>query len=146
MNKARWLLFFALAVALVAGVSCYLGSCFMHAFCSRKGDAHEWIHQQLNISAEEEKGLESYEKSFAEKKKHYEEVIRLTNMELAQAILESQGDSPQVTAALEKILKNQGELQKATLEHVFEMKTALSPEKYQKLLDLTANALYQSQF
>ena len=66
-------------------------------------------------------------------------------MELAQAILEDQGDSPKVAEILEKIHQSHGELQKVTLKHVFEMKKVLSPEQYKKLLDLTADALYQSQ-
>lgn len=145
MNKIRSLFFFALAVVLIAGASCYLGSRLMHTFCSHRGDAHEWIHQQLVITPEQEKALEPYEQSFKEKKKHYSEQIHLENMELAEAILDHQGDSPQVSAALEKIHKSQGELQKATIEHVFEMKNVLNPEQYKKLLDLTVDALYQVQ-
>ena len=64
-------------------------------------------------------------------------------MELAQAILQDKDNSPRVTVAIEKIQQAQGALQKATLQHVFEMKEALTPEQYQKLLNLTANALYQ---
>ncbi len=145
MNKIRLLFFFVLAVVLVAGASCYLGSRFMNSFCSRTVDAHEWIHQQLNITAEQEEALEPCERLFAENKKHYSELIRIANMELAQAILEDQGDSPKVAEILEKIHQSHGELQKVTLKHVFEMKKVLSPEQYKKLLDLTADALYQSQ-
>lgn len=145
MNKIRLFFFFCLAVAVIAGASGYLGSRFMNSFYSRKEDAHEWIHQQLNITAEQEMVLEPCERSFAEKKKHYSEQVRLANMELAQAILEDQGNSPKVSESLEKIHQSHGELQKATLEHVFEMKKALSPEQYKKLLDLTADALYQIQ-
>ena len=34
-----------------------------------------------------------------------------------------------------------GELQMLTIQHILEMKEALSPEQYQKLLNLTADAL-----
>jgi Spy/CpxP family protein refolding chaperone len=64
-------------------------------------------------------------------------------MELAQAILADKSDSPRVQSAIAKIHDAQGELQQATMRHVFEMKPVLAPEQYEKLLNLTANALYE---
>ena len=46
-----------------------------------------------------------------------------------------------VSTAVERIHDAQGELQEATIEHVFEMKGVLTPEQYQKLLNLTADEL-----
>lgn len=109
-------------------------------------DAHDWIHEQLVITEDQEKALEISEKKFIENKKHYIEVIRLANKELAEAILEDKEYSLRVKNAVEKIQETQGELQKATLEHLFEMKAALTEEQYQKLLNLTANALYQMEY
>jgi len=42
-----------------------------------------------------------------------------------------------------RVLANSEKLQEATLEHVFEMKEVLTPEQYQKLLNLTADELNQ---
>lgn len=38
-----------------------------------------------------------------------------------------------------------GDLQKATLDHVFEMKSVLTPEQYKMLLALTAEGLRRQQ-
>ena len=67
--------------------------------------------------------------------------IRRANKELAEAIKQDQADSPRVSAVVERIHHAQAELQKATIEHVFEMKGVLTPEQYQKLLNLTADEL-----
>jgi Spy/CpxP family protein refolding chaperone len=46
-----------------------------------------------------------------------------------------------VNAAIEKIHAAQGELQMVTIAHVFEMKAALTPEQWEELMKLTAQAL-----
>ncbi len=85
------------------------------------------------------------EQRYEDQKRHGNELINLANMELAQAILTDKGDSPRVRSAIAKIHEAQGELQNATVQHVFEMRVILRPEQYDKLLNLTANALYQVQ-
>lgn len=106
-------------------------------------DAHTWIHKHLALTPEQEQRLAPIEQRYDEQKKNYGELIRLANMELAQAILTDKDDSPRVKDAVEKIHEAQGQLQKATLAHVFEMKSVLNEQQYDKLLDLTANALFE---
>lgn len=144
MKHVHHLVLFLLLAAVVAAISCYTTSFVMRA--SKKSnaiEAHYWIHDQLKLTREQDQKLESTEKRFSEQKKHYNELIHIANMELAQAILQDKNNSPRVATAIKKIQQAQGALQKATLQHVFEMKEALTSEQYQKLLDSTANALYQ---
>lgn len=105
-------------------------------------DAHSWVHRQLAITPAQEQAIEAVEHRFAERKRDLLERIRLANMELGQAMLEAKAQSPQVTAAIRSIHDAQAELQQATIDHVFEMRAALRPDQYDKLLNLTANALY----
>ena len=132
-----------LAVAGVAFLACWVTGRYMqhHHATHEATEAHAWIHTQLSITAEQEKALEPIEQRFEEKKKHYSELMRIANKELAQAIVEDRADSPRVTAAVERIHHAMGELQKVTLQHIFEMKPVLTPEQYEKLLRLTAEAL-----
>ena len=109
----------------------------------RHADAHHWIHTQIGLTAEQENQLVPIEQRYDEQRRHWSELIRVANTELAQAVLADEGDSPRVRAALAKIQEAQGQLQDATLRHVFEMKPVLRPEQYSKLLNLTANALSQ---
>ena len=49
------------------------------------------------------------------------------NRELAAAIAASDGDTPQVQAAVDHFHAAMGDLQKATITHVFEMRSVLTP-------------------
>ena len=105
-------------------------------------DAHAWVHRQLDITPAQEQAIEAVEQRFALRKRDLMERIRLANMELGQAMLEAKAQSPQVATAIRSIHAAQAELQQATIDHVFEMRAALRPDQYDKLLNLTANALY----
>src|SRR6478736_5994373 len=113
-------------VALVAAGACYVSArVFGPLRPQTEVSGHEWIHKQLGLSPEEHKALEPIESKFAERKRNLMGEIRRANKELAEAIKQDQADSPRVSAAVERIHHAQGELQKATLEHVFGMKGVL---------------------
>jgi Spy/CpxP family protein refolding chaperone len=144
MRRVLPMLGLLLAVVAVAAGACFLTMRLTQDRASMShADAHLWIHTQLGLSDDQEKQLAPIEQRYDEQKKHFGELIRLANMELAQALLSDKDDSPRVKAAIAKIHQAQGELQDATLRHVFEMKPILRAEQYDKLLNLTANALYQ---
>jgi nickel and cobalt resistance protein CnrR len=142
VNKPLQLIAMLIVVALVAAAACYVSARMFGPLRPQPGvSGHEWIHKQLGLSPEEKKALEPIESKFAERKGNLSGEIRSANKELAEAIKQDQADSPRVSTAVERIHHAQGELQKATLEHVFEMKEVLTPEQYQKLLNLTADEL-----
>lgn len=143
MKKTFSLTFFLVVILLAASTSYFIQFYEKKTGTKSATEAHDWIHKQLQLTPEQEEKLKPIEKKWAEQKKHLTELMRLTNMELAQNILEDKTYSTKVATAVEKIHAAQGELQKATLQHVFEMKKVLTSEQYQKLLNLTANALYQ---
>ena len=128
-------------VALVSVGACVVTFTFFVPLRSSNVPSHEWIHNQLNLTAEQEKELEPIEAEFQRRKRKLLGQIANANNELARVIKEDQGYSPRVSAAIEKIHHAQGELQEATLQHVFAMRAMLTREQYQKLLDLTADAL-----
>jgi Spy/CpxP family protein refolding chaperone len=143
MNKPLQLVAMLIIVALVAAAACYISTKLFGPKRQSALNGHEWIHKQLDLTQSEQKGLEPIEAKFVERKAKLLSEIRSANKELAEAIKEDQADSPRVSAAVEKIHHAQGELQEATLEHVFEMREVLTPEQYQKLLNLTADELNQ---
>ncbi len=104
-------------------------------------DYHAWIHEELAMTDEQERRLEPSERRYEEKKRHLTEVIRLANQELGVAIAEDRTNSPRVQAAVQRIHSAMGELQQATLMHIFEMKEVLEPEQYDHLIELTREAL-----
>jgi Spy/CpxP family protein refolding chaperone len=102
---------------------------------------HYWIHNQLSLSDKQERELEPIEAKFAQRRDKLVASIREANQELAEALLADKGDSERVKAAVQKIHRAQGELQQAVLEHVFDMRPVLTPEQYDRLIQLTAHAL-----
>lgn len=141
MKRPLQLLAMLVVVALVAVGACLITFTFFFPLRSNNVPSHEWVHKQLNLTVEQEKALEPIEAEFQRRKQELLSRIQSANNELAQVIEEDQGYSSRVSAAIEKIHRAQGELQEATLQHVFEMRQTLTPEQYQKLLNLTAQAL-----
>jgi Spy/CpxP family protein refolding chaperone len=128
-------------VAFVAVGACFVTFRFLVPLRVSSFPTHEWIHQQLNLTADQMIALEPIEEQFQRRKHELLAQIRSANKELAEAIKEDHVYSTQVSAAIEKIHRAQGDLQEATLQHVFSMKATLTPEQYKKLLDLTAVVL-----
>ena len=141
MSPRLKLVAFLALVAAVAALSTWAAEVWLRRTRAPE-DAHAWIHRQLAITPEQDKAIEATERRFAEKQRDLMERIRLGNMELGQAMLEAKAPSPQVAAAVRSIHAAQADLQQATIDHVFDMRTALRPDQYDKLLNLTANALY----
>lgn len=142
MKKPVQFVLLLVVVALVAMGACLLTRYFIPIVRHDKPEsAHYWIHEQLGITAEQKKSLDSIEHRYAERRAQLTQTIRQANRELATAIFEDKNASPRVNAVIEKIHAAQGDLQMVTIAHVFEMKAVLSPEQGDKLLKLTAEAL-----
>lgn len=140
-SAARGLILLAL-IAAIAGTACWFTARYLNrTIHADKGDAHAWIHTQLGITPEQDRALGPIEQRYAEERKHHGEMLRIANAELGKAILEDRSDSDRVKAAVARIHEAQGELQNATLQHIFEMKSVLTPPQYEKLLQSTADAL-----
>lgn len=131
----------SLIVAALAFGACWVvGNSFM-GHHEKTHDPHQWLHEQLSLTAEQDKKLEPIEAKFAERKKALEAEMHQANSELAAAINEDGNYSPRVEQSVEKIHMTMGELQKVTLEHLFEMHSVLTPEQRKKLNSLTTDAL-----
>jgi nickel and cobalt resistance protein CnrR len=120
-----------LRLAVIVAVLAF-GACWMvgNSFMGHRETPHD-PHQKL-IPIEEK---------FAQRKKTLEADIHQANKELAAAINEDGNYSPRVQQSVDKIHTAMGELQKVTLEHLFEMHSVLTPEQRKKLNSLTTDAL-----
>ena len=142
MKGAVRALILLVLVAAIAGAACWFTAWYLNRpGHSEKGEAHAWVHTQLGITAEQDRALAPIEQRYAEARKHYGELLRIANAELGKAILEDRSDSARVKAAVAQIHQAQGGLQNATLQHIFEMKSVLTTQQYEKLLQSTAEAL-----
>jgi Spy/CpxP family protein refolding chaperone len=131
-------------VAVVASATCMLSNQFWHRMNGQSQHALEGdqaLHHQLHLTSAQEKQLEPMEQHFMTRKTELEAKIKQANAELGQALLADKKYSDKVKVALDRIHATQGELQKATLEHLFEMQTVLTPEQTENLNRLAAAAL-----
>jgi Spy/CpxP family protein refolding chaperone len=135
------LLLFVLLLGAIAAVTFYVCNHFLHQSVAGPVNYHYWIHSELGLSAKQETDLEPIEAKFARRRDELFASIREANRELAQALLADKSDSGRVKDAVQKIHRAQGELQQAVLEHVFDMRPVLTPEQYNRLIQLTAQAL-----
>ena len=104
-------------------------------------DAHEWLHRELHVTAEQHKALEPIEERFAEKERMHRAEMRAANRQLAAAIRKGNANSPELAAAVHLIHLHMGDLQKDSLDHLFEMRAVLTPEQSDKLMQLAEKAL-----
>jgi len=90
---------------------------------------HDLVHHDLNLSKDQTVNLEVIEDRFANHKSELEARLRRANRALAEAISADKTNSPRVQAAIEAFHQAMGELQKLTIEHVFEMRELLTEEQ-----------------
>ena len=88
---------------------------------------HDIVHHDLKLSQSQLTQIEAVEARFAARRPALEGEVRAANLELARAIEQSDGDSPQVQAAVDHFHVAMGALQKETIAHVFDMRSVLTP-------------------
>lgn len=142
-----------LAVAAVVFVAClggsYLGiglsrSHFQRSPDSRAVVTHQELHEALNLTPEQEAALVPLEDKAEKRESALREALSMANEELATTLVRERSYSPEVEQSVEKIHRAMAELQKVTLEHLFEMEEVLTPGQYDKLLRLAGDSLSHS--
>ena len=88
---------------------------------------HDRLHRTIQLTPEQDSKLHEIEEAFAGEKQRLEAEMRAANRELADAISAGQAYTPEVQAAVDHFHIAMGALQKATVEHVFQMRSILTP-------------------
>lgn len=128
-------------VVAVAAASSYLTLRLATRPTANDVDSHEWLHRELQLTPAEHEALEPTEAKFAAERQELAERLRAADRDLAKAIKEDGAYTPRVAKAVETVHHRMGELQKASIEHLFQMRAFLTPEQSDKLLRLTEEAL-----
>ena len=118
-----------LVLALLAAIGgTWIGARYIYAQ-RHQPSLHEFVHEELTLSRQQEARLEVLEQDFAVRRRAREAELRAANAELARAIQVRHEYSPEVQAAVERFHGAMGELQKETILHVLAMRTVLTPEQ-----------------
>ena len=141
MKPTRWAIGIAV-IAFLAGIAGVLvGRVLIAPPPAQGAELHEVLHHQLQLDAGQEARLEALEQQFAIRRRQLELELRAANARLAGAIQAEHGNGPQVSAAVDASHAAMGELQKATLAHIFAMRQILRPDQARKFDQAVVKAL-----
>lgn len=90
---------------------------------------HDFVHSELNLDASQSARIERLEARYAVERKELDLSLRAANAGLASAMDEEHEYGPKVAAAIDEVHARMGDVQKATLRHVFAMRSALNSDQ-----------------
>lgn len=127
MNRPVWLLVLALVAFGAAFGGVVAGRHLVEPNRPSESEIHAVLHKQLNLSPTQHAQIDAIEQRLAVRRKALDLEMRAANARLAEAIDAEHGYGPKVTAAIDHTHAVMGEMQKETLEHLFAMRTVLTP-------------------
>jgi nickel and cobalt resistance protein CnrR len=102
---------------------------------------HDWMHQHLGLNAEQGRRLEPFELKFEAERQRLRGEIEAVGRELAAAVSAASAMTPESEALLRRLNEAQAQLQRAALQHFYEMKEHLNPAQQAKLSQWTHDSL-----
>ena len=140
MSTARILAIALLAfVAALAGVA--VGRLVIPQQSHTGAELHSLLHGEIDLDAGQKAKLAQIESDFAARRRTLELALRAENAKLAAAIEAEHGYGPKVSATVDASHMAMGEMQKATLEHLFAMRGILKPTQTAKFDAAVVKAL-----
>lgn len=140
MKPWRWTVGIAV-IAFLAGIAGALVGRALIPARTQSSELHDVLHHQLKLDADQEARIEAIERQFAVRRRALELELRAANARLADAIQAEHGNGPKVAAAVDSSHVAMGELQKATLAHIFAMRQILHPDQADKFDRAVVKAL-----
>lgn len=128
MSSGKRIALCALAAFLAAIMGVFVGRELFPAQTSGS-ELHEVLHHKLALDSAQQARLQTLEQRFAVQRRALELELRADNARLAEAIEAEHGNGPRVAAAVDRSHAAMGELQKATLAHIFAMRQLLRPNQ-----------------
>jgi Spy/CpxP family protein refolding chaperone len=139
----RRLLIAAVSVVALALVGVWIGRTMQPATHHNGAELHALMHNELDLDPAQERSLGLLERNFVAKREALEARLKAENSRLADAIAAEHKYGPRVSAAVDASHVAMGELQKATLEHVFAMRAILRPDQQAEFDASVAKSLAQ---
>ena len=140
--RSAWRIGLIAVIAFVAAVvGVYAARTFSEQPRKSESELHTFLHTELKLDAAQEAKVEAIEARFAVRKKALQLDMRAANARLAEAIEAEHGYGPKVTAAVDHVHHVMGEMQKETLEHLFEMRAVMNPDQARRFDKTVVKAL-----
>jgi Spy/CpxP family protein refolding chaperone len=107
------------------------------------GELHVLMHEKLSLDPVQKQKIEALEADFASQRKDLDARLRAANADLAAAMVSEHQYGPRVAEAVDRCHMAMGDLQKATLRHVFAMRAVLRPNQAARFDAEVSKALTQ---
>lgn len=127
-NASRYALVALVAFCVALGAS-WLSRSLMVPPHHEGGELHVLMHEKLDLDPAQKQKIEALEADFKVQRAALDDRLRSANAELASAIANEHQFGPRVSEAVDRCHMAMGDLQKATLRHVFAMRAVLRPEQ-----------------
>jgi Spy/CpxP family protein refolding chaperone len=141
MTVARAIALTLVLSAVAAGLGVWGGARYFQAQMRQPPSLHETLHDELHLSADQERRIEGLERDHAAKRAVLEAEMRAANAELAQAYQETHAYTPKAQAAIDRFHHAMDALQKETLLHVIAMRGVLTPAQTAQFDDTVVKSL-----
>lgn len=141
MGKLSRYLLVAVVAFAAALAAIWLSQSLAHRGHPDGGALHALMHEQLDLDAAQQAKIARLERQFADRRKSLDAQLRDANAALATAMTNEHKYGPNVAAAVDRSHMAMGELQKATLSHVFAMRAVLRPDQAARFDAAVARAL-----
>lgn len=128
-SSRTWLTFGLIACFLAAIGGVFVGRILFPSPAPPGAELHDVLHHKLALDAGQKARLELLERQFAVQRRALELELKADNARLAEAMEAEHGNGPLVAAAVDRSHAVLGELQKATLSHIFAMRQLLRPDQ-----------------
>lgn len=129
MNNAKRYLLTAIVAFAAALAAAWIARDFRPADRAESSELHTLVHEKLHLDPAQKVKIEALEAQFAKRRKALDAQLRQANAALAEAIETEHQYGPKVAEAVDRSHQAMGELQKATLAHVFAMRAVLRPDQ-----------------
>lgn len=142
MKLRPWAIGLILLLALGAGA---LGAALQTRWANEAGSQglHAFVHHELDLSDQQEQELERLETQFSLRRRALDLAMRAANADLAAAMESEHRYGPKVAQAIERVHAAMGDMQKATVEHVFAMRAILDAQQQREFDRRVSEALTQ---
>ena len=119
-----------LVIAFLAALAgAFVGCRMLTPAEPQASDIHTLVHREIALDPAQAEALDRLEARFATTRATLAARLRGDNARLAAAIELEHRDGPRVTQAIDAVHRSMGDLQKATLAHVFAMRGVLRPDQ-----------------
>jgi len=129
VTRPAWLALVMVVAFAAAFAGNFLGQQLLSNGRQSETELHAFLHGDLDLDAAQTAKIEVIEQRFATRRKALELEMKAANAHLAEAMEAEHGYGPEVTAAVDHTHHVMGEMQKETLEHLFEMRSVLRPDQ-----------------